>query len=168
MVTVKKEKKKKSQRHYLPDNGSLAIKAAVPADKLIPRLSGYKDIVQLIYKVLFQGLSVLVYKRKKTQRWLQTEKKTLLMSVWDFCYSQEQQLMNVSLKTAILPENSPELSTGPGYRLRSPTLYMSQLSKPTYFFHCLNHRLSIRYLKNKIFGDVNDKYMKLDEFDDRL
>lgn len=46
-----------------------------------------------------------------------------------------------------LPAKSPELSIGPGKRLGSPTLYRSQLSKPTYFFHCLNHRLSIRYLQ---------------------
>lgn len=53
----------------------------------------------------------------------------------------------VLCKSAIyLPEKRPELSIGPGYRLCSPTLYISQLSKPTYFFHCLNHRLSIKYL----------------------
>lgn len=46
--------------YYLPDNGSLTIKAAIPADKLVPCLSRYEDIVQLIYKVLFEGLSLLV------------------------------------------------------------------------------------------------------------
>ena len=55
-----------------------------------------------------------------------------------------------------VPEKSPELSIGPGYRLCSPTLYISQLSKPTYFFHCLNHRLSIRYLQT----DKNVLYQK--------
>lgn len=38
---------------HLPDNGSLTIQAAVPADQFIPRLSWHKDIVQLVYKVLF-------------------------------------------------------------------------------------------------------------------
>lgn len=28
-------------RHYLPDDGSLAFQTAIPADKLIPRLSGH-------------------------------------------------------------------------------------------------------------------------------
>lgn len=64
MVKVK-TKKEYLQQHYLPDDGSLTLKAAIPADKLIPCLSGHKDIVQLIYKVLFQGLSLLVFKEKK-------------------------------------------------------------------------------------------------------
>lgn len=38
---------------HLPDNGSLTIQAAVPADQFVPRLSWHKDIVQLIYQVLF-------------------------------------------------------------------------------------------------------------------
>lgn len=46
--------------HYLSNNGSLALKAAIPGDKLIPCLGGYKNIVQLIYKVLLQGLCFLV------------------------------------------------------------------------------------------------------------
>lgn len=48
-----------------------------------------------------------------------------------------------------LPLRSPELSIGPGYTFWSPIWYLSQLSKPTYFFHCLNQRLSTRYLKWK-------------------
>lgn len=48
-----------------------------------------------------------------------------------------------------LPLRSPELSIGPGYTFWSPIWYLSQLSKPTYFFHCLNQRLSTRYLKRK-------------------
>ena len=58
---------KKLQQHYLPDDGSLALEAAVPADKLVPRLSGHEDIVQLVYKVLFQGLSLLVFKGKTSK-----------------------------------------------------------------------------------------------------
>lgn len=38
---------------HLPDNGSLTIQAAVPADQFVPRLSWHKDIVQLVYQVLF-------------------------------------------------------------------------------------------------------------------
>ena len=55
-------------------------------------------------------------------------------------------------ETETLPVNSPVLSIGPGLLVSFPRLYMSQLSYPTYFFHCLNHLLSIRYLKmnNKI------------------
>lgn len=89
--------------HYLPDDGSLVIEAAVPADKLIPRLSGYKDIVELIYKMLFQGLSLLVFnggkKKKKRVYMRDAENNTQQM----FCS-----------KRRVLPENSPELSIGPG------------------------------------------------------
>lgn len=60
MVAMKKQQHK---QHYLPDNGFLALEAAIPADQFIPRLSGYKDIVQLIYKVLFKCLSLLVCKK---------------------------------------------------------------------------------------------------------
>lgn len=67
-------------------------------------------------------------------------------------------LVDISVRKAqdTAPEKSPELSIGPGNRLCSPTLYISQLSKPTYFFHCLNHRLSIRYLET----DKNLLYQK--------
>lgn len=58
--------KKHLQYRYLSDNGFLGLKAAVPADKLIPCLSWYKDIIQFIYKVVFQGLSLLVYREKTT------------------------------------------------------------------------------------------------------
>lgn len=62
---------KNDRSPHLPDNGSLAIQAAVPADEFIPRLSRHKDIVQLVNEVLFQGLSVLIFtggekKGKKT------------------------------------------------------------------------------------------------------
>lgn len=45
---------------YLPHDGSLTVKAAVPTDKLGPCVGRYQNIVQLIYKVLFQGLSLLI------------------------------------------------------------------------------------------------------------
>lgn len=38
---------------YLPDNGLLPFKTAIPADKLGPCLCGHQDIVQLIYEVVF-------------------------------------------------------------------------------------------------------------------
>lgn len=38
---------------HLPDNGPLTIQAAVPADQFVPRLRWHKDIVQLVYQVLF-------------------------------------------------------------------------------------------------------------------
>lgn len=60
MVKVQKQK-----QHYLSDNGSLTVETAIPADELSPCLSGNKDIVQLIYKVLFEGLSLLVFKGGK-------------------------------------------------------------------------------------------------------
>lgn len=50
------------------------------------------------------------------------------------------------------PPKRPELSMGPGKRLGSPAPNISQLSKPTYFFHCLNHRLSTRYLQHTAPG----------------
>lgn len=50
------------------------------------------------------------------------------------------------------PLKRPELSMGPGKRLGSPAPNMSQLSKPTYFFHCLNQRLSTRYLQHTAPG----------------
>lgn len=46
------------------------------------------------------------------------------------------------------PPKRPELSIGPGKRPGSPAPNISQLSKPTYFFHCLNQRLSTRYLQH--------------------
>lgn len=50
----------KRKQCYLPHNGSLAVKAAIPADKLGPCIGRYQNVVQFIYKVLFQGLSLLI------------------------------------------------------------------------------------------------------------
>ena len=63
-------------------------------------------------------------------------------------YKQEFKLLFVSVTA--LPFSRGELSTGPGKAACSPTLLVSHWSYPTYFFHCLNHLESTRYLNTKI------------------
>lgn len=68
---------------------------------------------------------------------------------WNTCDNSKQCTISLFHSERQLPLRSPELSIGPGYTFWSPIWYLSQLSKPTYFFHCLNQRLSTRYLKRK-------------------
>lgn len=90
---------------YLPDNGPLAFQTTIPSNKLVPCVCGHEDIVQLIYKVFFQDLGFLVCRRKP-------KKKLSVLCVASFIKECHKNLNTGKIRA--LPENSPELSIGPG------------------------------------------------------